>query len=201
MQRTIKKNIFIMCLFLLAGLFTACTTVEQQEEELGVSYSNVVCEYYGGPTYGMIEEMFSMHIKIYGNNTVEVWTGPFDYKGEVLEVIYSETFEITEEQKQDLIDTIRENRIIELGDIGAPESCDGGDYYIRLFDENGEKVHSCGGTNPLNENFSAVWDMIYELVPREDRNRIRKESCMITREMIERIENYGDYGQLKSEGE
>lgn len=201
MQRIIKKSIFIIYLSLFMMLFTGCVRVEQKEEELGVSYSNIVCEYYGGPTYGMIEEMFAMHITVYGNNTVEVWTGPFNYQDEVLEVIYSETFEITEEQKQDMIDTIRDNRIIELGDIGDPESCDGGDYYIRLFNENGEKVHSCGGTNPFNDNFSTVRDMILELVPLNDRNRIRKESSLITREMIERIDNYEEQGQLKPEGE
>lgn len=184
------KKIFcftiLLCLF---GFISGCNSVEDLEQELGVSYSEIVCEYYGGPNYGMIEEMFPTHITVYGDNTVTVWTGPFTESGLEMEVIYSETYEITEEQKQALIHAIREKKIIKLGDIGYPDSCDGGDYYIRLFDANGEKVYSCGGMNPDNERFDEVRDMILDLVSKEERKRIHEESCKITREAIEKDEN------------
>lgn len=186
MKERFKKIILAICMLMFT--FTGCSSVEKKEEEMSVSYSNIVCEYYAYSVYGMMQEDFPTHITVYSNNTVEVWTGPFYYQGEQLEVIYSETFDITEEQKQELILAIRENRIIELGDIGNPESCDGGDYYIRLFDAEGNKVHSCGGYNPVDERFDSVRDMIQDLVSREDRNRIHEESYRITGDMMTKID-------------
>lgn len=184
MKRIIKKSILTVCLVTIMCVFAGCADVKKQEDKLGVSYSNIVCEYSAHPSWGLESEVFPIHTTVYADNTVEVWTGPFYYDGEVIEVIYSETVEITEEQKQELIDSIKENKIIQLGDIGDPESCDGGDYYIRLFNENGEKVHSCGGTNPVDEAFDEVRDVIYDLISKEDRDRIHEESCKITREAL-----------------
>lgn len=160
-----------------------------------ISYSPVVCEYSSSPAYGRTIDFFSTNIKVMDNNTVEVYCGDFkdtvDGEEITVDYIYGETFEITEKQKQKIVDLIKENRINLLGDCST-NSCDGSYRYIKLFDEEGECVHSCGGLNPSKNRFVKTENAIFELLPEDAYRNIREKAEDVLLEFL--LEKYpGEY--------
>lgn len=132
-----KKHIGLLLIIMI--LLTGCTY-----DEGNVSSSPIVCEYTTTPSCWTVVDCISTNIRIYDDNTVEVYCGDFyddlGYDEELtIEYIYGEKFEITEEQKQSVISALRKNKISKLSDCGDEDSCDGSYSYIVLFDENGEK--------------------------------------------------------------
>lgn len=191
-----KRKILIYIL-LITVLLTGCAKVSESE----ISYSPVVCQYSSTPNYGMIIEFFSFNIKVLDNNTVEVYCG--DFKGKAngeeftIDYIYGETFEITEEQKQKVIDTIKKNRISALGNCDT-YSCDGADCYIMLFNENGKVIHTCGGLNPDKKRFVRTEDVLFDLLPEGTYSDIREKSVDALIEYL--VEEYpDDYGYWAEE--
>ena len=130
--------------------------------------SPIICEYTSSPAYGHELEFFDFCIRVMDDNKVEVYCTNFEDRidGEEIKVenFYSETYEITEEQKQEIIDILEENDIKSLGDCST-DSCDGSYLHIYLFDENGEISYSCGGLNPSTKRFENTRQAIFELLP------------------------------------
>ena len=158
-----------------------------------VSYAPIVCEYSDYPTCWTSIDCISTNIRIYDNNTVEVYCGDFDDRLSPTETIsmdyiYGETFEITEEQKQSVIEALKKNKIEKLSDCSDKDSCDGRYSYIYLFDANGEKVHQCGGLNPHSENWGAAYTAIRAVVPEGAVSDVRSKSEEILIDYL--LENY-----------
>ena len=141
---------------------------ETKETQEAYINSYIICEYTSAPAYGRNIDFFDMHIRILADNKVEVYFDNFDAmvdgKKITLDKFYTETYEITEEQKQGIIDAIEENDIKTLGDCGT-DSCDGSYMNIYLYDENGQISYSCGGLNPIVERFMNVREEIFQLMP------------------------------------
>lgn len=195
MKEIRTKNVILALLFLLSCvviIVSGCSKVSKSE----ISYSPVVCQYSTSPNWGMTIEFFSFNIKVMDNNTVEVYCG--DYEGRAngeeftVDYIYGETFEITEEQKQEIIDIIKKNKISWLGDCSSL-STDGSDSYIMLFDENGEVIHTCGGLNPERKRFVKTKDALFDLLPEGTYSDIReKAKTVLIEDLAEKYPD--DYG-------
>ena len=132
--------------------------------------SPIICQYTCSPNYGHTLEFFDFCIRVMDDNKVEVFCTNFRdiVDGEKIEVdnFYSETYEITEEKKQEIIDILEENDIKSLDDCST-DSCDGSYEDIYLFDENGEISYSCGGLNPTNKRFVNTSEAIFQLLPED----------------------------------
>ena len=143
-------------------------TETETETESESKNPPIICQYTSAPSYGYKMEMFDFCIRVLNDNKVEVFCTNFeDYAGgKVIKVdnFYSKIYEITEEQKQGIIDIIEKGDIKKLGDCST-DSCDGSYMSIYLFDENCEITHSCGGLNPDEEAFFELRDAIYGLLP------------------------------------
>lgn len=179
---------YLILFILISILLTGCAA-----DDNGVSYAPVVCEYTSTPTCWTVVDSISINIKIYDNNTAEVYCGDFydrlGYDEEIsIEYIYGETFEITEEQKQSVVKALRKNKIAQLSDCGDKDSCDGSTAYIILFDENGEEVHYCGGLNPYGEKYSAAVGAIWEVLPEGKVYEVRDKATEILTDYL--LENY-----------
>jgi len=153
-----------------------------------ISYESVVCEYTSMPTCWTAIDFISTNIKIYADNTVEVYCGDFHDNGIEVEYIYGETFEITEEQKEFVINAIKKNKIEKIENCGDEESCDGDFSYISLFDENGEAVHSCGGLNPSNKKFSNAKKAIFSVLPEDAFRDVHDKATEVLIDYL--LENY-----------
>ena len=192
-----EKHIMTPLSVMAAACFwiTALTFSHDAVSMSEISYTPVVCEYSSRPACGWTIEFFSTNIKVMDNNTVEVYCSDFkdNVDGEEITVdyIYGETFEITEKQKQELVDVVKENRINILGDCSA-SSHDGSYNYIKLFDKDGECVHSCGGLNPSKNRFVKTEEAIFELLPEDVYRDIREKAEDVLLEYL--LEKYpGEY--------
>ena len=75
-----------------------------------------------------------------------------------------------------------------MKNCGDEESCDGDYSYIRLFDVNGEKVHSCGGLNPSNKKFTNAKNAIFSVLPEGTFRDVHNKATDVLIEYL--IENY-----------
>lgn len=185
-----KKLITI--LFATAFLLTGCGSSVSEPEDENIAYSPIVCSYSNMPSYGTVIDFITTNIVVYDNNTVEVYCGDFSdttvgEEGIELDYIYGETFEITQEEKENIIEAIKRNRIAKLSDCDS-QSDDGSYSYIYLYDENGERIHSCGGLNPEKKRFQDMKSAIRELLPEDVIPAVRQKA---TEELAEYLlENY-----------
>ena len=182
---------YIVLLFGLSSiLLVGCSSddIKKANNKSNVSYETVVCEYTSQPTCWTAIDFISTNIKIYADNTVEVYCSDFQDNEITVDYIYGETFEITEEQKQYVIDAIKKNKIEKMKNCGDEESCDGDYSYIRLFDVNGEKVHSCGGLNPSNKKFTNAKNAIFSVLPEGTFRDVHNKATDVLIEYL--IENY-----------
>lgn len=132
--------------------------------------SPIICQYTSTPSYGHTLEVFDFCIKVMDDNKVEVFCTNFRdiVDGEKIKAdnFYSETYEITEDQKKAIKDILEENDIKTLGDCGT-DSCDGSYLHIYLYDENGKISYSCGGLNPSTKRFKNTSEAIFQLLPED----------------------------------
>ncbi len=190
-----KALLFIMLAFFLAG----CS-----REPDGIAYSPIVCEYSTTPTFGTAVHCISTNMRVYADNTVEVYCGGFYDRnagedGISVDYIYGQKFEITEVDKQSIIAVIKRNNISELSDCGDEDSCDGSYSYIFLFDENGEQVHSCGGLNPDNNRYRNVVEAVTGVLPEGAWGNVREAA---TESLVEYLlENYPEDYEWLEDGE
>ena len=166
----------------------------------GIAFSPVVCRWEITPCYGTLLDCITTSVEVYSDNTVKVYCGGFSDGEASMDYIYGESYEITEEQKQSVIDAIKDNEVYTLGDCGDYDSCDGATQYIRLFDKDGKETYICGGLNPFVERFENAVHAINGILPEKAVAEVNAKA----REKLERylLENYPDrYGWLKSDGE
>ena len=194
-----KKERYIMTplsLIVAACFWITALTFDYDAVSMSdVLYSPVVCQYSCKPVYGRTIDFFTINIKVKDDNTVEVYCSDFkdtvDGEQITVDYIYGETFEITEKQKQEIIDVVKKNKINILGDCST-NSHDGSYEYIKLFDKDGECVYSCGGLNPSNNRFVKTSEAIFELLPKDAYEDIRKKAGDILLEYL--LEKYpGEY--------
>lgn len=181
-----KRRLWISLLIVvfLMGCQPAASLTEKSAD---ISYSPIVCKYSSHTGYGSIVDCITANIQINDDNTVTVFYSDFwdRINSETiisLDYIYGETFDITEDQKQDVITAIQENNILNISECGDKNSCDGGYCYIYLFDAEGEVAHSCGGLNPPIDEFQNVRTAIHELLPENALKDIhnKAENVLIT---------------------
>ena len=183
---------FMIIFYVLLFTLTGCGSSGTKPDGGDISYSPIVCSYSNTPSYGTAIDFISTNIVIYDNNTVEIYCGDFadGGKGEdriEVDYIYGETFEITQEQKENIIKAIEKNRIAKLSDCSSA-SDDGSYSYIYLYDEDGERIHSCGGLNPEKKRFQNVEFAIREVILEDMVSTIRSRA---TEELVQYLlENY-----------
>ena len=187
------KKLRGVCLVMIMTLLTGCSVDRYMNNgNAEISYEPVVCRYTTMPTCWTVLDFISTNIKVNADNTVEVYCGDFHdrvYDEDVIvEYIYGETFEISEEQKQEIIDSIEKNKRGLLKENGEEESCDGSMSYIVLFDKNGEVLHNCGGLNPCGKSYEQVKDVIFSVLPEGTTKDIKRKSTEILIDYL--LENY-----------
>lgn len=192
------KKYIVFLFIIISTILVGCTSDDDKvnndkkdkavDKKSNVSYESVVCEYTSVPTCWTAIDIISTNIKIYADNTVEVYCGDFSDNGIEVEYIYGETYEITEDEKQFVIDAIKKNKIEKIKNCGDEESCDGDFSYISLFDENGEAVHSCGGLNPSNKKFTNAKKAIFSVLPEDAFRDVHNKATEVLIEYL--TENY-----------
>lgn len=181
-------RIFNFLLFI--PILTGCGSDDKFEtaEKNEISFSPTVCTYSIMPTYGTPIDLITLNIQVNDNNTIDVFCSDFsDYNGSEkveLDYIYGETFEISEDQKQNIITEIKENKINKLENCGDDNSSDGSYKYIYLYDSNGEIIHSCGGLNPYNNRFENTVETILNVLPENTTKDICSKSEDVVKELI-----------------
>lgn len=183
-----KKNIGLLLIIVI--MLMGCAT---EENKVDFAYAPVVCEYTTAPTCWTVVDCISTNVKVYANNTVEVYCGDFyDSLGlgeEIsIEYIYGETFKITEEQKQGIIDVLEKNKKALFAEEEEDDVCDGDFSYIILFDENGEKVHWFEGTGKYGENFRHIKEKMDSVLPEKTVVNVRDKSTEVLVDYL--LENY-----------
>lgn len=189
------KKCAILLLIIVSTILAGCSSDDEKvndDNKGNVSYETVACEYTSQPTCWTAIDCISTNIKIYADNTVEVYCGDFYDRiatGEItVDYIYGETFEITEEQKQSVIDAVKKNKIEKIGKCGDEESCDGSYSFINLFDANGEVVHICGGLNPSNPKFTNAKNAIFSVLPEDAFRDVNDKATEVLVDYL--LENY-----------
>ncbi len=171
MKKGLKIVALILCIVSVFGIFAACekkSRAEKLEEELGVSYDNIVFRLELSPKYGFCCGRYTIVYTLYGDNRFEVYTGNYDYDGVKIDVIEQKNFVVDEASKQRIIKAIRDNEIVTINEIIPEEESFAIEHQLYLFDENGNAVHRCGGINPqINEQYDAVFQKIFGLMPYE----------------------------------
>ncbi len=175
MKKTIKRVLALLCVLAILVLVSACGT-KKKEEVKGVSYDKVVCQISATSSSSSQYESFNTNVTVYADNTVKMWTGPYDGDFVSFEEISSRSFTITKEQKNKLIELIRENKIINCEDLSNKKTNDGVSKYIYLFDELGYVMHECGGLSPTNKRFNTVFDMVWGFVPKDTAEILKGEA-------------------------
>lgn len=161
------KNIFCRRLALLLAavlLFSALTGCagEEPEKRAGISFDNIVCRYICDPPNVEYGDRGTVRYTIYADNTVILEKAPhgnwkYDWN-------YERTITITEEQKQSIIDAVRENRLWRVGDCSNSRVPGSSYQYIILFDENGKEISKNGGCDPTNRHFRNVEYIIDDIL-------------------------------------
>lgn len=170
------------------------------EKSADISYSPIVCKYTSRTGYGTPVDCITANIQINDDDTVTVFYSDFLDRADSetiisLDYIYGETFDITEDQKQDVITAIQENNILHISECGDESSCDGGYCYIYLFNGEGEAVHSCGGFNPYIDEFRNTETAIREVLPDHTLKDIHNKAEKVLIKYL--LDNYPDrYGWL-----
>ena len=193
-----KKNVGLLVVMSLVFLTGCSINHYVNSGNDNISYEPVVCQYTSTPTCWTAIDFISTNIKIYGDNTVEVYCSDFYDNGITVEYIYGETFEITEEQKQEVIDALKKHRKGLLQEKGDEDSCDGDFSNIVLFDENGEAIYCCGGLNPSGKSYKQVKSVIFSVIPEDAYRDVHKKATKVLVDYL--IENYPeDYKNLAEE--
>ncbi len=187
MKKTIKLTaliLSILCILLLAACGKGedtpkIITIGEREEKLGISYDNIVCMLRLGPgTPFEVHEDFYTNITVYGNNTVQLWTGDYiDGKMSVFQA--DEPVAITEEQKQKLIKAIRSSTIEIIPDDYDDGIMDGGSLSMYLYDADGNSVDydELEGDPRTDVNFREVKDILFnEFTTYEERRDIEERT-------------------------
>ncbi len=192
MKKAIKLTALILSTLCIL-LFAACgkaeekteetpkiITIREREAELGISYDSIVCELRMAPGSPIeLHEDFYTNITVYGDNTVQLWTGDYiDGKMSVFQA--DEPVAITEEQKQKLIEAIRSSTIEILPDdyYDGVEFMYGGSRDILLYDADGNRVHydKLEGDPLINVDVSEVKNILYDMFLYEERCDIQERT-------------------------
>ncbi len=172
MKRTVKITALLLCLLSIMTIFASCKAMspaEKLEKEKGVSYDNTVFSLELSPRYGFCCGRFKIVYTLYADNSLEAYTGGYNYEGVQIDVIEKRKFTVTEEQKQSVIHAFRDNEILNINEIEPEYQSYAIGHELSLFDENGNVVHKCGGINATeNEQYNAVFQQIFDLVPYDD---------------------------------
>ncbi len=166
---------------------------KKADNKSNISYETVVCEYTVRPNCWTVVDCISTNVKVYADNTVEVYCSNFydnirPDEELSIEYIYGETYEITEEQKQEIVDMLEKNKRKLFAKEREDDICDGDSSYIILFDENGEKVHWCSGLNAYGEVFRLTKEKIFSVLPEKTVENVRDKATEILIDYL--LENY-----------
>ncbi len=182
-----KKEIIRLAaiLVMIATTLSLCAcepTFERLQRKLGISFDNIICQYStwitdSDPLWTSWEEkkeITSTNITFYADNTVVIWTSKVAYDTDI--PITQTTAQITEDQKNQLIEAIKSNNLPAVGNCSEENRYYGKNSWIYLYDENGRKVHSCGGINPSHPSYNAVLSLIKQWFPSNDERITSVES-------------------------
>ncbi len=174
------KRVLAVVLILCMAVLSACAAnadkeAEKLEKEKGISYEKIVCQYTQKPENPGEYEDYAINYTVYADNRIEIWTGPCEEAE--LDVVYSGEHEITEEQKNELIKAIRENKLAETGSKTAIDEA----KYLCFYDAEGKEVLFCSGDG---ETFSAVETVLCGMIPELRISEIKRLSALKTEEAI-----------------
>ncbi len=166
-KRIIHLSSVLLVLTLMFSLCACSSSFETKKEELGVSFDDIICQY----SFGRTDLSYGTHITFYADNTVRVWstleTKASEKRGtKAITEVYTE---ITEEQKNELLQAIEANNLLGLADCsdfdaGYNDHSDNWAYII-FYDAEGNDVHFCGGINPNEKHYNNVVRIILDYFP------------------------------------
>lgn len=161
-----KKLVGITVLTVVVALSSACgTEVEentaqttvQQEPAINYSENILISVNNGASGYGTLAECTDADIVVYKDKTVKIFMDTAEYP----EI---GSFILSDEDYEKLSKLADPEKIAALQVENDTEVCDGGSYYIKLYDENDETVVFKGGYMPNGGEFWEVYQGIKEVL-------------------------------------
>jgi len=176
-----KKSIIrLMSALLICTLMLglcACSVppvFERLQRKMSVSFDNIICQFSTttittDPLYSGSNGDYPLYTNIafYADNTVRIWLSRNTRNYNIYSAFEQTTAQITDEQKNQLIETIKSN-LLDVEYYGTSDVYTGKWSKIFLYDANGNKVHSCGGYRPNHPSFNAVVSLIRLWFPSND---------------------------------
>ncbi len=164
MKKTIVLIMFLACLL---PLLTACKKTEGQ---MGISYDPIVCRFSYSGSWGSRGIEFT----VYADNRIRSASlEKDDVTGEPVCYIFSP---ITEEQKQRIIDRIREYEVWNIDIDSETIVFDAVIEYLDLFDADGEEVCGvyCYNTDRTRiDEIHKIGKLIADMVPAKIKEEVR----------------------------
>lgn len=179
-----KKRFMVGLLTSIAVLLIGCGQIgsssrtTENEEKYGDKYGNkyFIGSYYGGLSYGEFYECLSGYFIICKNGTVEVYMPVLESNGmKVKEYMYVKSVKIPDEQYNAIETAIDLDKLYNLDPMPDEEVCDGSYMRLIMYDENDQKLKSCGGYMPQNEEFKEMYHVVFENLPMDEMEEIREE--------------------------
>ncbi len=193
MKRRFERILIIICALCMLVSLSACkyeTSEKPTPQQFAWSFDKIVCRLEMTSSFGADYDRVPIIYELYADNTLKIFTGPYNSKKVSLEEVVSWEYSVTNEQRKEIEEAIIDYRIDSLGDMSSDVSAEGVWKYISLFDEQGNVISRCGGLNPRSEGFDTVEYMIRSLVGSKEIKLIKEE----TRDIIldkEKIVPYG----------
>ncbi len=185
-----SKRFLLISLLIMALLLSGCSENEGDDEKsfLDGLFKNVKEDYnppefsdeyylglsYGGSSWGDYYDCISVSIIICTDQNILVFAPPADdYRSGKSEEIAS--VKMDEENYNNIVKAVDRQKLYSLKIKSQKDVCDGYSRYLTLYDKDNNVLKACGAYMPSNKEFNEMCDVVYENLPSDKLDRIRKE--------------------------
>ena len=158
------------------GSFLGGLLKKQKDGDGSIEFSD---EYYlslsyGGASWGDYYDCIGVEIIICTDRNILVFAPPADdYRSGKSEEIAR--VKMDEENYNNIVKAVDRQKLYSLKIKSQKDVCDGYSRYLTLYDKDNNVLKACGAYMPSNKEFSEMCDVVYDNLPSDKLDRIRKE--------------------------
>ncbi|WP_022777935.1 hypothetical protein [Butyrivibrio sp. AE3009] len=123
-----------------------------------------VASYYGGSSWGIWYDCFSLKVIVSSDKELLVYVpsdGEHNY-------IYMTSLPLSDAQYNGITRGIDRNKLYTLDPELEKDVCDGYSDFLILYDENDYELKACGGYMPTNKDFNKMLSNLFNNVPKDE---------------------------------
>ena len=146
---------------LVAGMIMAFCSCGANEPQIEFSDKYLVGDIPSGSSWGDFNfwEKLKLEYRICYDGTVEVYM-PTVSNYEVTGYELAGTYQLTDDEIDNLIKSIDQQKLYKLDPQPDYAVCDGSSYTLALYDKNDELLKECGGYMPDNRDFNGMYNAV-----------------------------------------